>query len=254
MANSSRVAEIFQQASVAFGRLAQLTIDLKLAQVQKMNDEQKENMKWTSTEVGQLKEAVARFGNDLGKIAEVIETKTLAQIKEKVKGKSLREAGLCEVDPLEFPQTKDEQVPASESPVTSQRPRLNEFLDISSFADAERDKGDGERPALLDHPSANDIKNDGAFFKRQVRPIQLSPGSSCAASTNLKPGNESLKTAISRPVSVLPKPSLRFGPKPTGSDLSPSKYDDCEDSDDGEDPDEYEDFDDDDDPSAEDAE
>lgn len=90
MANSSRVAEIFQQASVAFGRLAQLTIDLKLAQVQKMNDEQKENMKWTSTEVGQLKEAVARFGNDLGKIAEVIETKTLAQIKEKVKGKSLR--------------------------------------------------------------------------------------------------------------------------------------------------------------------
>ncbi|TPP56597.1 Chromatin complexes subunit BAP18 [Fasciola gigantica] len=276
MANSSRVAEIFQQASVAFGRLAQLTIDLKLAQIQQADAEQKENERWTNTEIEQLKEAVARFGNDLGKIAEAIETKTLAQIKQKIKTKALQEAGLNEANPPEAEKTNEEHTSVSEPPTISQtpvlergrrkqnldgvsedvsntkHPRLNEFLDISVPTDVKRDKPVVERSASLDLPSVADVKNDGTFFKRQVRPTpsSLPVGPSCGPPPNLKPASEALKAVVNRPVPLLPKPSLRFDPTPTMSDLSGSKYD-YEDSEDGEDPDEYEDFDDDDDAGIE---
>ncbi|THD20256.1 SANT DNA binding [Fasciola hepatica] len=255
MANSSRVAEIFQQASVAFGRLAQLTIDLKLAQIQQADAEQKENERWTNTEIEQLKEAVARFGNDLGKIAEAIETKTLAQIKQKIKTKALQEAGLNEVNPPEAEKTNEEQTSVSEPPTISQtpvHPRLNEFLDIAVPTDVKRDKPVVERSTSLDLPSVADVKNDGAFFKRQVRPApsSLPVGPSCGPPPNLKPASEALKAVVNRPVPLLPKPSLRFDPTPAMSDPSGSKYD-YEDSEDGEDPDEYEDFDDDDDAGIE---
>ncbi|CAH8524618.1 unnamed protein product [Dicrocoelium dendriticum] len=94
MANASRVAEIFQQASVAFGRLAQLTLSLKLAQSEKAEVDSKQANNWTDDEVKRLKDAISRFGHDLEKIAEAIETKTLNQIKHKLKAKSFQDAGV----------------------------------------------------------------------------------------------------------------------------------------------------------------
>lgn len=85
MANFSRVAEIFEQASVAFGRLAQLTLDLKQFQSQQNDGDSKTCGKWSQKEVDDLKAAIERFGSDLSKVAEAIETKTVSQIKQKLK-------------------------------------------------------------------------------------------------------------------------------------------------------------------------
>ncbi|VDP96751.1 unnamed protein product [Trichobilharzia regenti] len=85
MANFSRVAEIFEQASVAFGRLAQLTIDLKQFQAQQNDGDSKTCGKWSQKEIDDLKAAISRFGADLSKIAEAVETKTINQIKQKLK-------------------------------------------------------------------------------------------------------------------------------------------------------------------------
>lgn len=97
MANPSRVSEIFQQASAAFGRLAHLTLELKLSQAQQNTSDQKSNTKWTTEEINELKTAIVRFGNDLEKIAQSIETKTLDQIKQKVHSKTFQEAGYTTV-------------------------------------------------------------------------------------------------------------------------------------------------------------
>ncbi|CAH8594532.1 unnamed protein product [Heterobilharzia americana] len=85
MANFSRVAEIFEQASVAFSRLAQLTLDLKQFQAQQNDGDSKTCGKWSQKEVDDLKAAIGRFGADLSKVAEAIETKTINQIKQKLK-------------------------------------------------------------------------------------------------------------------------------------------------------------------------
>ncbi|KAF6769339.1 hypothetical protein AHF37_07588 [Paragonimus kellicotti] len=115
MASASRVAEIFQQASVAFGRLAQLTLDLKLAQAQQNEQGQKTNTKWSDQEVDQLKEAVTRFGNDLGKIAEIIETKTVDQIKLKMKSKVFQDAGVEDTAAVAL-NTSEEKASLPQSP------------------------------------------------------------------------------------------------------------------------------------------
>ncbi|KAK4469791.1 hypothetical protein MN116_007307 [Schistosoma mekongi] len=108
MANFSRVAEIFEQASVAFGRLAQLTLDLKQFQAQQNDGDSKTCGKWSQKEVDDLKAAIGRFGSDLSKVAEAIETKTVSQIKQKLKTQAFQDAGLGDI-PLENGST-DEQV------------------------------------------------------------------------------------------------------------------------------------------------
>ncbi|CAH8842822.1 unnamed protein product [Trichobilharzia szidati] len=97
MANFSRVAEIFEQASVAFGRLAQLTIDLKQFQAQQNDGDSKTCGKWSQKEVDDLKTAISRFGADLSKIAEAVETKTINQIKQKLKTRAFQDAGLGDI-------------------------------------------------------------------------------------------------------------------------------------------------------------
>ncbi len=90
MANAQKVANIFELASVAFGKLSELTLDLKMFQAQS-EQAPSTSSRWTIIEVEQLKEAVARFGNDLTKIASVLETKTKTQIKHKLKNQALQE-------------------------------------------------------------------------------------------------------------------------------------------------------------------
>ncbi|VDD74168.1 unnamed protein product [Mesocestoides corti] len=88
MANAQKIANIFDLASTAFGKLAELTLDLKIFQAQ-AEQTHSTSSRWTIIEMEQLKEAIARFGNDLAKIASVIETKTLTQIKHKLKSQAL---------------------------------------------------------------------------------------------------------------------------------------------------------------------
>lgn len=90
MANSSKVSEIFEQASVAFGRLAQLTLDLKQFQAQKNESEVKTTSKWSVKEIDLLKSAINRFGNDLNTIANMIQTKTINQIKHKMRSRAFQ--------------------------------------------------------------------------------------------------------------------------------------------------------------------
>ncbi|CAH8623501.1 unnamed protein product [Heterobilharzia americana] len=97
MANFSRVAEIFEQASVAFSRLAQLTLDLKQFQAQQNDGDSKTCGKWSQKEVDDLKAAIGRFGADLSKVAEAIETKTINQIKQKLKTRGFQDAGLGDI-------------------------------------------------------------------------------------------------------------------------------------------------------------
>ncbi|VDL94597.1 unnamed protein product [Schistocephalus solidus] len=82
MANAQKVANIFELASLAFGKLAELTLDLKIYQTQSSSS------RWTIAEVEQLKDAISRFGADLSKIAEVLDTKTVTQIKHKIRNKA----------------------------------------------------------------------------------------------------------------------------------------------------------------------
>lgn len=88
MANAQKVANIFELASAAFKKMADLTIDLKIFQTQ-AEQGPTTSSRWTIIEVEALKEAVARFGNDLNKIASMIETKTITQIKHKLKNQAL---------------------------------------------------------------------------------------------------------------------------------------------------------------------
>uniref|UniRef100_A0A0X3PML1 SANT domain-containing protein n=1 Tax=Schistocephalus solidus TaxID=70667 RepID=A0A0X3PML1_SCHSO len=95
MANAQKVANIFELASLAFGKLAELTLDLKIYQAQ-AEQTQSSSSRWTIAEVEQLKDAISRFGADLSKIAEVLDTKTVTQIKHKIRNKAFMEAGLEE--------------------------------------------------------------------------------------------------------------------------------------------------------------
>nr|CDS29263.1 SANT DNA binding [Hymenolepis microstoma] len=88
MANAQKVANIFELASAAFKKMADLTIDLKIFQTQSEQGPSTSS-RWTIIEIEALKEAVARFGNDLNKIASMIETKTVTQIKHKLKTQAL---------------------------------------------------------------------------------------------------------------------------------------------------------------------
>lgn len=93
MANAQKVANIFEQASAAFGRLAQLTVDLRVSQAQ-ADHTPSNTSRWTLSEMEMLKDAINRFGTDLNKIAQSIESKSMLQIKHKLQSKAFQEAGL----------------------------------------------------------------------------------------------------------------------------------------------------------------
>ena len=105
MANAQKVSNIFELASTAFKKMAELVLDLKIYQAQ-VEQGPTTSSRWTIIEVEQLKEAVARFGNDLNKIASIIETKTLTQIKHKLKSQALEGPG---PEPPEGEENDDEK-------------------------------------------------------------------------------------------------------------------------------------------------
>ncbi|VEL23336.1 unnamed protein product [Protopolystoma xenopodis] len=90
MANATKVAEIFDHAALAFGKLAYLTLELKQAQAHTNETESKPSCKWSNREIELLKDSIIRFGNDLAKISEIIETKTTNQIKAKMRNKAFQ--------------------------------------------------------------------------------------------------------------------------------------------------------------------
>nr|CAH8843378.1 unnamed protein product [Trichobilharzia regenti] len=129
MANFSRVAEIFEQASVAFGRLAQLTIDLKQFQAQQNDGDSKTCGKWSQKEIDDLKAAISRFGADLSKIAEAVETKTINQIKQKLKTRAFQDAGLGDISfDNEAGDTQVKQETTAQNTVSVDRGRRKQAL------------------------------------------------------------------------------------------------------------------------------
>ncbi|KAM3176770.1 hypothetical protein ACTXT7_005838 [Hymenolepis weldensis] len=122
MANAQKVANIFELASAAFKKMADLTIDLKIFQTQSEQGPSTSS-RWTIIEIEALKEAVARFGNDLNKIASMIETKTITQIKHKLKSQALEGPTSERAEGEENEDTKDmHEFPESEIHITELPP------------------------------------------------------------------------------------------------------------------------------------
>ncbi|EUB61115.1 Chromatin complexes subunit BAP18 [Echinococcus granulosus] len=128
MANAQKVANIFELASVAFKKLAELTLDLKIFQAQ-AEQGPSTSSRWTIIEVDQLKDAIARFGNDLTKIASVIETKTLTQIKHKLKSQGLEGPGPERVEGAE----NDDEKNAGRSP-ENESGHVQELPEVSTVS------------------------------------------------------------------------------------------------------------------------
>ncbi|TGZ71433.1 hypothetical protein CRM22_002638 [Opisthorchis felineus] len=187
MANASRVSEIFQQASAAFGRLAHLTLELKLSQAQQNTSDQKSNTKWTTEEINELKAAIVRFGNDLEKIAQSIETKTVDQIKQKVHSKTFQEAGYTTV-PSSLTQTTglDQQKNAPGTTEAVQRRRSPSDSNIDLGMPAKRSRTEEE----LSAPKQPTCKQDNISSNEVCAPV-----STCSGSLNAE---------IQRPFTSLP--------------------------------------------------
>lgn len=83
MTQAGKVAEIFSVAGEAFTKLGNLAMSLQPASTQ-------DGGKWEDEEIDMLQKAVAKFGNDVGKISEKIKTKSTAQIKSTLKHKAIQ--------------------------------------------------------------------------------------------------------------------------------------------------------------------
>ncbi|GAA30167.2 chromatin complexes subunit BAP18 [Clonorchis sinensis] len=174
MANASRVSEIFQQASAAFGRLAYLTLELKLSQAQQNTSDQKSNTKWTTEEINELKAAIVRFGNDLEKIAQSIETKTLDQIKQKVHSKTFQTTGL----------DQRKNAPGTTEPVQRRRSPSDSNIDLGMPAKRSRTE---EELSASKQPTC---KQDNISSNEVCPPVST--------------GSGSLNAGIQRPFTSLP--------------------------------------------------
>ncbi|XP_064796237.1 chromatin complexes subunit BAP18 isoform X2 [Oncorhynchus masou masou] len=86
---STKVGEIFSAAGAAFTKLGELTM-----QLHPVADSSPAGAKWTDTEIGQLRSAVVRFGDDLNSLSAVIKERTVVQIKSTVKRKLYDETGM----------------------------------------------------------------------------------------------------------------------------------------------------------------
>ncbi|VDK21296.1 unnamed protein product [Taenia asiatica] len=157
MANAQKVANIFELASVAFKKLAELTLDLKIFQAQ-AEQGPSTSSRWTIIEMEQLKEAIARFGNDLTKIAGAIETKTLTQIKHKLKSQALEGPGPERAEGGENDDEKD----ADRSPEDDPE-RVQELSEVSTVsADRGRRKQTFSERNDLDLPDQKKRRLDSA--------------------------------------------------------------------------------------------
>ncbi|XP_070977459.1 chromatin complexes subunit BAP18-like isoform X3 [Oncorhynchus clarkii lewisi] len=86
---STKVGEIFSAAGAAFTKLGELTM-----QLHPVADSSPAGAKWADTEIGQLRSAVVRFGDDLNSLSAVIKERTVVQIKSTVKRKLYDETGM----------------------------------------------------------------------------------------------------------------------------------------------------------------
>ncbi|XP_041351485.1 chromatin complexes subunit BAP18-like isoform X1 [Gigantopelta aegis] len=89
MSSATKVGEIFTAAGAAFSKLGELTM-----QLHPTTEQSPSSGKWTEQELEMLSSSVKRFGEDLNKISEVIKNRTISQIKNQLKRKSLEEAGI----------------------------------------------------------------------------------------------------------------------------------------------------------------
>ncbi|XP_067949130.1 chromatin complexes subunit BAP18-like [Watersipora subatra] len=87
MASSKTVAEIFMAAGKAFDNLGTMTLQLH------PNPDVPSNNKWTVAEVESLHAAVTQFNSDLNKIAENMKSRTVSQVKQKMKDELLSSTG-----------------------------------------------------------------------------------------------------------------------------------------------------------------
>jgi len=89
MSSANKVGEIYLQAGTAFTKLGELTMQLRPP------NDTAVGSKWTDEEIEMLQSCIKRFGDDLGKITEIIKTRTVSQIRTALKTKAFSEAGIA---------------------------------------------------------------------------------------------------------------------------------------------------------------
>ncbi|CAH8508011.1 unnamed protein product [Schistosoma mattheei] len=214
MANFSRVAEIFEQASVAFGRLAQLTLDLKQFQAQQNDGDSKTCGKWSQKEVEDLKAAIGRFGSDLSKVAEAIETKTINQIKQKLKTRAFQDAGLGDIsfeNEAADTETKPKVTTPNATPVERGRRKqaLNQMSEPVDLHPPKRSRSDvddlNEYTNYAPEVEAPDKKpnqpasNNKSYSNENVTPQKNDDGHNILKH---KPVGSTLSSVLSKPISL----------------------------------------------------
>lgn len=214
MANFSRVAEIFEQASVAFGRLAQLTLDLKQFQAQQNDGDSKTCGKWSQKEVEDLKAAIGRFGSDLSKVAEAIETKTINQIKQKLKTRAFQDAGLGDIsfeNEAADTETKPKVTTPNATPVERGRRKqaLNQMpepVDLHPPKKSRSDVGDlneytnyAPEVEVQDKKPNQPASNNKSYGNENVTPQKKDDGHNISKH---KPVGSTLSSVLSKPISL----------------------------------------------------
>ncbi|XP_018649609.1 hypothetical protein Smp_088660 [Schistosoma mansoni] len=214
MANFSRVAEIFEQASVAFGRLAQLTLDLKQFQAQQNDGDSKTCGKWSQKEVEDLKDAIGRFGSDLSKVAEAIETKTINQIKQKLKTRAFQDAGLGDIS-LENEAVDTETKPKATTPNATpvergrRKQALNQMSEPVDMHPPKRSRSNvddlneytnyASEVEVQDKKSNQPASNNKSYSNENVTPQKNDDGHNILKQ---KPVGSTLSSVLSKPISL----------------------------------------------------
>lgn len=148
MSSASKVGEIFTAAGQAFNKLGELTMQLHVS-----GEPAPASAKWSDTEVEMLRSAVARFGEDLNKISDVIKVKTVSQIKTQLKRKAYESAGLT--PPVESKVAKKHA--AHKTAQQTQEKQMKAEVTLSALNAPEVDV---DIEALGDQPSGKKLEFD----------------------------------------------------------------------------------------------
>lgn len=93
MNSASKVAEIFESAGMAFSRLGAMTMELQQQSQSQSptNVYNNDEGKWGENEIGMLRTAVRKFGNDIEKICMHMKSKSVSQIRSALKRKAVQQ-------------------------------------------------------------------------------------------------------------------------------------------------------------------